>query len=918
MPDTVSHETVGSILRGEALVRWSKVECVVRQLAAMAVHRPDPDDEVRRFHVLWTAEFDSQTADPMPPRQFDPIAASVIDAGRARATSDFPSPTTAQSVVGANGGRSIGMAPQRNRGFTGRRELLEQVRSKLGEQPWKPLVLHGLGGVGKSQLALEFLHRYARDYEFVWWITAEDPSQVTPALATLGERLDWQSSFDMAQTVRSVLARLETGVPRWLIVYDNAGAPDEIRSLAPQGGGHLLITTRDPAWLAIGRPVEVDVFTRPESVELLCARGHDIGFAEADQLAERLGDLPLALEQVAAMQSATRTPVEEYFRQLDDRALQFLESMPLGDYRTAIGTAFVVAVERLNEESPTAAALLSLLSCVGAEPISRTLLRSGAHRVPPPLGRLLDQPDLLDETIWQLRRYGLVRVVDNGQTLQVHRLIQAIVREAMSVEERAGAYANARLLLAAANPGRPREPLTWDMYARIGPHLRAARMVEAIERDARQVLIDHATYLSEIGDFEGSRRLSEEALEAWAPGAADDVQVVTCLRRLVAALFALGRHGEAYRRAEEARMRLIDHPDYGRDHPATLELSDVLAVLQRVFGRYSEALSRDREIVEGYRRTRGDNHPETLAARNNLAASLRAVGDFRAAQEIDEVLVKTRRELLSSDHQQTLLSVSNLARDLYGIGDYAAALDLQRSTCSAYRSRLGDRHPLVLAAWRTIVQGLRKTGQYGPAIEEGQRLFVVAQTHLGADHELTLATMMTYANTLRAAGDVYLASNHAADAVDRYRRTYGEHNPLTLAAATNQAIVLRAVGERRLARRVGEASLSALRQVLGPDHPYAILAATGVGNDLTLAGEHEIARRLLARTLEDAKRMCGDRHPDTLACGVNLGLLLPSDQPALLEASIDGLRRSLGARHPVVEAAMAGRPVECEIEPPPV
>ncbi|MFC0528943.1 FxSxx-COOH system tetratricopeptide repeat protein [Phytohabitans kaempferiae] len=913
MPDTVSHETVSAILRGDGLARWSKVECVVRYLAALAVHHPDVADEVRRFHALWLAASDeaarggsTSTSPELPEPRLD-----------TRPFFEVPPdlPAVPPSVT------PVGPAPHRNPGFTGRAEVLKLIETRMVGEPWQPLILYGLGGVGKTQLAVEYLHRHADKYDLVWWITAEERSQATASLAALGERQDWPISRDMGQTVSMVLSRLEAGGLRWLIIFDNAGSPDDLLSLVPTMGGHVIVTTRDAAWLDRGRPVEVDVFTRRESIELLRARGHEIDFDDADQLADRLGDLPLALEQVAAMQSATRTRVQEYLRQLDERAVSLLAAARPGDYQATVATAFAVAADRVREESSAAAQLLELLSCLGAEPISLSLLRSASGQLPPPLGRMLDQPVPLNDAIWLLRRYGLIKVLDEGQTLQVHRLVQTIVRDTRPAESRGQAFTSACQLLAEANPCNPTEPLTWDMYAQIGPHLRPARIIEAADAASRQVVIDQATYLYEIGDFDGSRRLSNDAWTAWRQQAnADSEQAYACLRRLVAALFAVGRHGESRRLAEEAWNNLVTHPDYGPDHPTTLEFADALAVARRISGDYTEALRLDEERVERYARSRGEDDRYTGSARNNLGASLRALGDFRAALDIDTALVAARRRALGPDHQRTLLSISNLARDLYGLGRYAEALETQRASWPAYRDRLGDRHPLVLAAWRTIVLGLRKTGHVATALEEGRRLYLVSQGHLGSDHDLSLAAMMTYANTLCAVGNVSQAWSLSTEAVDRYRRRFGERNPLTLAAAANQAIVLRAMGERRRARHMGESCLYALRQALGQDHPYVIAAAIGVGNDLALAHEEDNAQRLLARTLDDTRRVRGERHADTLTCAINLGIVLRRDDPAagLLSSSLQELREVLGDDHPLVTAAVDGRPGECEIEPPPV
>ena len=912
MPDTVSHETVSAILRGDGLARWSKVECVVRYLAAMAVHHPDQEQEVLRFHALWLIASD-QHAQTVMSNNGAPAPAPAVTEPPILGSPAFPPP--------ASGITPMGLAPHRYQGFTGRDELLDLIETRLVGDPWQPLILYGLGGVGKTQLAVEYFHRHADEYDLVWWITAEDPSQATASLVALGERQDWPISDDMAQTVSTVLSRLERGGLQWLIVLDNAGPPEQLAHLVPAAGGHVIVTTRDAAWLDAGRSVEVDVFTRRESIDLLQSRGHGITFDEADQLAQRLGDLPLAVEQVAAMQSVTKTRVQEYLRQLDERAVGLLVVVEPGAYRSTVATAFAVAADRVRAESLAAAQLLELLSCLGAEPIPISLLRRASGHIPPPLGRLLDQPDLLDEATRLLRRYGLIKVLDGGQTLQVHRLVQAIVRDTLLEDARERAFDNARRLLAAANPGDPLDPLTWHMHAQIGPHLRPSRVLELADSDSRQVVVDQATYLYQIGDYEGSRRLSEEAWTTWTRGGdADAKSVFACLRRLVAALLALGRYAESHRLADEAWNRLLGHPEYGPDHSATLGIADNLAVLHRVFGRYNAALQLDRDRVERYRRTRGENDDNTVVARNNLGASLRAVGDFRAAHEIDADLAMTRRRSFGPDDQRTLFSVANLARDLYGLGEYSTALEQQQAAWPAFRDRLGDRHPQVLDAWRTIVLGLRKTGQIRAALDEGRRLYLVSQGHMGSDHQLSLSAMMTHANTLCVAGQVGGAWDLSTDVTDRYRRRFGEQNPLTLAAATNQAIILRAMGERRRARHVGESSFYTLRQVLGPDHPYTIAAAVGLGNDLVLAHEVESARRLLTRTLEISRRVRGERHPETLVCAINLGRLLPADDPDanLLDSSVELLGHALGAEHPLVTAAIDGRLAECEVEPPPV
>jgi hypothetical protein len=368
MPDTVSHETVNALLGGTFIPRWSKVECVVRQLSAMAVHRPDPDAEVQRFLELWAAANDArnETSAPVLPEGGEPAAHDP--------TLDAPPPGT--SLGGPPTVEpQTGSAPPPNPGFTGRADVLNAMTAKLNGEPWQPLILHGISGVGKTSIAVEFVHRVRAEFDVVWWIVAEQVSQARSALVALGARRDLPISQDMGQTVRSMLGRLESADFKWLIVFDNAAGPEEIGPLLPAAGGAVIVTTRNADWLEHGRAINVDVLPRADSVRLLQSSS-DVSFDEADQLAGHLGDLPLALEQAAAMRSATKISVSDYLRLLGRQATLVLNQGRPRDYPETVASAFAVTFNQVKRESAGTAQLLAMLSCLSAEPISLTLLRA--------------------------------------------------------------------------------------------------------------------------------------------------------------------------------------------------------------------------------------------------------------------------------------------------------------------------------------------------------------------------------------------------------------------------------------------------------------------------------------------------------------------------------------------------------------
>jgi tetratricopeptide (TPR) repeat protein len=954
MPDTVSHETVGAILRGEGLSKWTKIECVVRQLATMAVHRPDPDAELLRFHALWVLADDvarngRSPADrtvaaeppagpppsapdppaPVPPGVAGGVAAPGVEPGPGAPPTDADRPggvdvPRPRKRVGHPGRSSAalspltGTVPHRNPVFTGRAAMLEQIRNQLDEQPWRALVLHGLGGVGKTRLAVEYAHRQATRYDLVHWIAAEQAAEARLALVALADRLDLTVGRDTQQAVRAVLRWLDSGRARWLLVFDNANAPDEVRPLLPAAGGHVLITTRDATWRDHARAVEVDVFSRPESIELLRHRGRDIAFDDADRLADLLGDLPLALEQVAAMQSATGMPAQEYLGHLGERNPAILAEGAPRDYPATVAAVFGVAFTRLRDEAPVSAQLLMLLSCLGAEPVSFHLLRAGRD-VDPPLGRVLDQLSPGDDVVRWLNRYGLVRVDEPAESIQVHRLVQRVVRNELAASERDEAYTNARRLLAAANPGDPDNPTTWFHHARIGPHLAAAGVLEEESAAVRTVVLDQVRYLQLVGEYEGSRRLGERSMAAWA-GRGDDYHTLVCERHVTTALLLAGAYEQAEPRIDALHRRLTDDPRYGPDDPLTLYAAANIAYLHRIFGRYGLALAVQQDQVARYRRLRGEQHERTLWARNNLAVCLRLVGDFAAAYEIDVALARARRSALGLDHQSMLVSATNTARDLYGLGRYDEALAAIEETLPTLVDLLGIRHTYTLLAGRTLVMALRKTGRLDEALVRGREHYLHCQGEFGPGHQNTLAATMTYANALRAVGDVPAAGHRAAEAVDLCGRRFGKKHPLALAAAVNMAATMRDAGEWRRARQVDEMAYNDLRQELGDRHPYTLAAGVGLAGDLMLVHEEDAARSLLERLLADHRKARGPRHPDTLTCAVNLGLLAggKGGDAASLTESVETMREVLGSEHPQVRAAEQGRRGDCDIEPPPV
>jgi tetratricopeptide (TPR) repeat protein len=825
-----------------------------------------------------------------------------------------------------------GRVPRPGAYFTGREDELARLRSSLKDgvrAALLPQALYGLGGVGKTQLALEYVRRHAGDYDMVWWVQAEQPAVIRASLTSLAPRLGIQDT-DAQTGVDRVIAALESGRPvrRWLLVFDNAGAPEEVERYLPYmagvpgGLGHVIVTSRNSGWADSVPSMRVNVFPRDESVEFLRRRAPGISDAEAGRMAFALGDLPLALEQAAAMKVKSGLTVDEYLDLLETQGARVRRE----NATTAPGTQSVWAVWRvsmrdLKERNPGALELLRLLAFFGPDPVQLSFLY-GARLLgfPEPLASLLRDPMARNRAISEIGRYSLL-TTDVG-TVQLHRVLRSVLQDELTGEDATEMGYRVHQALAAHDPGEPQASGNWEKYQDLLPHIRPSGMLESDDQEARWTVLNVARYLFAKGDFQSSIELCREIAATWTARLGEDhLQTLGAHRRLAAALWAQGSYEEARRLNRTTLERL--RRTVGEDHEETLALAGLMAADLRVTGDFREALDLDRNVFEHSVRLYGRDDSASLVSGHNYSVSLRMAGLFAEACELDSKTSEIYLRTLGPSSQQSLLAVNNVARDLRELGRFQESVDLQERTVAQYQEYYGETHPHTLRAVKNLSVSCRKAGDRDRGLELAREVLANYRTVMGENHMDTLAARTNIANDLRLTGDSDGARQAGADALRRYRSVLGPAHPFTWIAAVNQGAALRASGEFLEAMRLDEEAVAGLAAALWDDHVWVQVARINLATGLSLSGDPAAAAVLGAQVSEVLKGQYGGSHPHTLAALRNLALDLEEsgDQEASEELMTKVRRRyrtTLGDQHPETRNAQAGLRAECDLEPPPV
>jgi tetratricopeptide (TPR) repeat protein len=718
----------------------------------------------------------------------------------------------------------------------GREQLLNDLES-VGQGPGVRVV-HGMGGSGKTSLALEVAWRAQRRGVEVWWVTAADADRLGAGMRALGRRLGVaDEELHHGEAADLLWHRLSVLRRDWLLVIDNA---DEQQALAGPGeriadgtgwlrpvdsaAGMVLVTSRDgraASWGPWCRLHRLGMLTGVDAGRVIAdhaARYHQElgGDAEARELADRLGRLPLALRIAGSFlaESAAIPPaftsqeqVRSYrqYRQLieDGQVDIAFPAADTGDLtadqaRGLIRRTWDLTLDLLEaRRMPEARRLLQLLACLANAPIPHELL---LH--PPTLANSPEFTGLTGPRLWQvllaLAGFGLIDVTaarDGAPALiRLHPLVRDTSRPGPGGDYSERAYlALAAVLLhraaASEDVGSPDDPAKWPIWQVLVPH--ALHVFQRLSGDAASPMheVVSATYAaSRVAQYQAQRGLSVAA------------------------------------EATQQAVLAVRQQALGANHPDTINARYEIAEAIRMQGDYARAIAAHRDVLEAQRRILGPEHPDTLVTQHNVAAVMSFQGHYAQAEAEYRHVLGVEIRVLGPDHPNVLSTQHEIARMIGEQGNYADAETRFRNVLTRNLRVRGPEHPATLVTRSQIARMVAAQGDYARAEAELRDVFGAQLTVLGPDHPRTLWTRHEIARMMAAQGDHAGAEEEYRDVLAHRLRLLPYH-PDTLSTRHEIARMIAAQGDQPRAEAEFLDVLAAKTRALGPNHPSTLLTA---------------------------------------------------------------------------------------------
>jgi tetratricopeptide (TPR) repeat protein len=673
-------------------------------------------------------------------------------------------------MIPMQGPAVVGEIPHVAPAHQARRELVK----RLGEmRPGATVVraVTGMRGVGKTELAAAYARsRIDECWRLVAWVNAETPHDVLSGLAKVATAVGLQNpGADLEGLGDAVRHWLETDGERCLVVFDDAANIDHLARFLPSGGHcQIIITSNQLATHTLGEPIAVGVFTKQEALAFLNERTGRPVNARAEELADELGLLPLALAQAAAVIGAQHLNYSTYLARLRSTPLRDSLKRTTGQpYARGVAEAIVLALTMVADEDRTGlcGALMNMIVLLPTAGVPRALLHSAGQEglLPFPGSDTATGPESIDEALGLLANASLLTFSMDDSTVAAHPLTMRVVRERQAQDGSVAGFGAGIAQLLVAVTRSLIEP--WQN--------------RSVARDTiQQVMALHQHLAPHLSEREATLTETMLRLRIWA---------LRCLIKLGDSPAQAIEYGELLTTDAEQIL--------GTSHPDTLKARNDLGEAYREFRQLDNAIKLLERTLADRERILGESHPDILETRNNLALAYRDTGRLNEAIPLLERTLADRRRILGVSHRDTLTVCNNLASAYQDAGRLDEATALFESTHAVCEQVLGESDPDTLGSRNNLALAYRDAGRIDEAILLLERTLAGCARILGESHPHTLKTRNNLAEAYREVGRIDEAILFFERALTEQERILGIAHPDTQKTRNNLTNARRDAGQ---------------------------------------------------------------------------------------------------------------------------
>lgn len=771
----------------------------------------------------------------------------------------------------------------RNSLFLGREEIFSRLRTQLQSGQTtalsQPQAISGLGGIGKTQIAVEYAYRYYRDYQAVLWARAESAEALVSSYVALARLLTLpeQEARDQAITVQAVKTWLQTH-RQWLLILDNADDFSLIPDFLPQIqlGGHLLLTTRAQALGGLANRIEVNTLDQVSGTLLLLRRAgllapdDSLDLARegdlliAQKILRELDGLPLAIDQAGAYLEETHCGLNDYLHLFRTQSTELLKQRGgvMHDHTASVYTTFTLAISEVIQNNVAADDLLRVVALLHPDAMPEELFRQRASYLGQTLEAACTDPLTWNKLLATVCAYSLLQRQSREQTLSIHRLVQSVLQARMSDIEHVQWTHRVISALEAVFPQS--ELATWRECERLVPHtLSCAAHVQSWKHESLKLaslLCKTADYLYDRAQYKQAEPLYERALrireQELGPEHPD---VAYPLHGLANLSYVQGKYEQAellYQRALRMREDAL-----GPTHLDVTNTLNHLAVLYKEQGKYVEAKALYERALRNQEQVLGPEHPQVATLLHNLADLYAAQKKYVEAEPLYERALHIREQALGPERPEVAISLHGLANLFWGEGKYAEAEPLFQRAIRIREQTLGPERPEVAFSLNDLGELYKEQGKYAEAELLLQRALRIREQGYGPEHP-----RVTY--SLNDLADLYKDQGKYAEAEQLYQRALRIREQIPGFEHPDIAYPLYGLANLSYEQRKYEQAESLYQRALrvwelnfGPDHFEVAYALHGLANLSFQQGRYEQAESLYERALHVWEVTYGPNHP---------------------------------------------------------